>query len=140
MIQIAMIRYITWKYWHALYLHCLAIAVAASYDMYVECCEGKLDRSWYIHPKSRMSFREFRLVLSEQMLKYNPVHKNLPGDKHFRAWSRRAKRNKRPASDISVGSYDTHSGLSADNFKRAKTGTTRRAPPRLCGDLRGCDK
>jgi hypothetical protein len=37
MIKNAKIRYTTWKYWHALFLHALSIAVIAAYDMYIEC-------------------------------------------------------------------------------------------------------
>ena len=65
MISIAQVRYITWKYWHSPYLHALAMAIIAAYDMYTECCEGNLDSDWCINEKSRMSFRSFRLALSE---------------------------------------------------------------------------
>ena len=43
MISMAMISYVTWKYWHAPMLHGFAMAVTAAYDMYTECCEGDLD-------------------------------------------------------------------------------------------------
>jgi hypothetical protein len=37
------IRYITWKYWHAPYLHAKSMGIIAAYDMYNECCDGLLD-------------------------------------------------------------------------------------------------
>lgn len=43
MIQNTGIWYITWKFWHASYLHALLLGVIACYDMYCECCEGELD-------------------------------------------------------------------------------------------------
>jgi hypothetical protein len=72
MIKNAKIRYTTWKYWHAPFLHALSIAVIAAYDMYIECCEGGLDEEWFIVEKDRLSFRDFWLKLSQQMLKYDP--------------------------------------------------------------------
>mmetsp|Transcript_19746 Transcript_19746/g.42879 ORF Transcript_19746/g.42879 Transcript_19746/m.42879 type:complete len:324 (+) Transcript_19746:1794-2765(+) len=138
MISIAMVRYITWKYWHSPYLHCLSMAIIAAYDMYIECCEGDLDGDWRIPETSRMSFRVFRLTLSEQMLKYNPKYNNLPGDEHFRAWTRRPKR-KRDISVASTASYIPGDGVSVQNFKKAKE-ESRHKTPRLCGDLRHIKK
>ena len=136
MVQIAMIRYITWKYWHAPFLHGLSICVVAAYDMYIECCEGELDSDWFVDEKSRMSFREFRLTLSEQMLKYNPANESLPGDEFFRAWTRRPKRARSTASSrASASTFDRSSGVSVDNFKKAKTASRTKPPPRLCGNL-----
>ena len=136
MVQLAMIRYITWKYWHAPFLHGLSICVVAAYDMYIECCEGELDSDWFVDEKSRMSFREFRLTLSEQMLKYDPKNRSLPGDEFFRAWTRRPKRARSSASaQSSAVTLDSSSGLCADNFKKAKTATRTKPPPRLCGNL-----
>mmetsp|Transcript_12411 Transcript_12411/g.26936 ORF Transcript_12411/g.26936 Transcript_12411/m.26936 type:complete len:326 (+) Transcript_12411:1665-2642(+) len=135
MISIAIIRYICWKYWHSPYLHALSIAVIAAYDMYTECCEGSLDSDWLIQEKSRMSFRGFRLLLSEQMLKYTPKENKLPGDEFFRAWTRRAKRQKISKSvSSSASSVFTTSGVNVHNFKHA-TLETRHTSPRLCGDL-----
>lgn len=66
MIKNAKIRYTTWKYWHAPFLHALAMAVIAAYDMYLECCEGKLDSEWFVAEKDRMSFRDFRLAILQR--------------------------------------------------------------------------
>lgn len=43
----ARINFISWKYLHAPYLHCLLMAVVAAFDMYNECCDGKLVIDWY---------------------------------------------------------------------------------------------
>ena len=61
MVQLARIWYITWKYWHAPFLHGLSICVVAVYDMRIECCGGELDSDWFVDEKSWMSFREFCL-------------------------------------------------------------------------------
>ena len=134
MISIAMIRYICWKYWHSPYLHALSIAVVACFDMYVECTEGELDPDWYINKKSRMSFRAFRLLLSEQMLKYTPKDNKLPGDECFRAWSRRTKRQRDKSCTSSDSSSFCVTGVNVENYKRAKM-SSRRNTTRLCGDL-----
>ena len=73
MIKMAGNTYITWKYWHAPYLHAMSMGVIAAYNMYVECCEGMLDNMWQVvNNKDRMTFSQFRLKLIEQMLRYDP--------------------------------------------------------------------
>jgi hypothetical protein len=48
-------KYITWKYWHAPYLHAQAMGIVAAYDMYKECYDGLLDATWKVDVKDRMS-------------------------------------------------------------------------------------
>ncbi len=69
--------------WHAPYLHAKSMGIIAAYDMYNECCDGLLDASWAIPKKRRMGFTEFRIKLSEQMLKYDPRDNHYPGDHKF---------------------------------------------------------
>ncbi len=38
-------RFISWKYWHAPYLHAQSMGAIAAYDMHQECCNGELDAS-----------------------------------------------------------------------------------------------
>ena len=130
MIKIEMIRYITWKFWHAPYQHFLAMGVVAAYDMYIECCEGELNQEWYIEPRDRMGFRDFRLALSEQMIVYDSKKSHLPGDKSFRAFTRCPKRIRDQDRELA---YE-QDGLTLENFRKAKA-HTRLTPPRLCGDL-----
>ena len=65
-------NYITWKYWHSAYLHAQSMVVVAAYDMYKECFEDLLDSTWKIDEKERMSYSEFCMKLSKQMLEYDP--------------------------------------------------------------------
>ena len=120
MIKIAGIRYITWKYWHAPYLHCLSIAVCAAYNMYLECTEGMLDEEWKVEKDKRMSYREFRLKLSVQMLAYDPTQRMYPNDEKFRDATNQPKA-KRKVGDIAKGD-----GVNAETFQAQK---------RLCGTL-----
>jgi hypothetical protein len=83
MIKNAGIKYITHTYWHLPYLHALSLAVIAAHDMYNKCCDGELDATWKIDAKDRMSFAEFRLKLSGQMLQYNPLDNKYAGDITF---------------------------------------------------------
>ncbi len=76
-------RYITWKYWHAPYLDAKSMGIIAAHDMYNECCNGLLDALWAIPKKKRMGFMEFRIKLSEQMLKYDPQDNPHAGDDKF---------------------------------------------------------
>ena len=127
MIKTASIRYITWKYWHAPYLHGLSIAVTAAYDMYLECCEGKLDPEWAVAESHRMSFRKFRLILSEEMLTYDPKNNYYPGDAGLRAMTQQHKARRAGPSTP----FFEAGGVTAENFRRAKSAVG----SRLCGDL-----
>ena len=91
MIKNCSIWYITWKYWHLLYLHVQSMGVIAAYDMYMECCDGRLDDSWAVPMKQRMSFTHFRMKLSEQMLTYNPHHNHYAGHSKFCRYTQQHK-------------------------------------------------
>ena len=81
----AAIFYRTWKYWHAPKNHCLALVIVLSYDIYLECAEGKIRSEWFIPEKKRKSFFHFRHLLSQQMLTYSPKQLKYPGDERMRA-------------------------------------------------------
>jgi hypothetical protein len=57
---------ISWKYWHAPYLHGMSMGMIAAYNMYLECCEGMLDVVWMVPKKERMNFSQFRLKLQSK--------------------------------------------------------------------------
>jgi hypothetical protein len=123
-------RYVTWKYWHAPYLHAKSMGIIAAYDMYNECCDGLLDASWAIPKKRRMGFTEFRIKLSEQMLKYDPRDNRYAGDHKFRRFTQHHKLRRGIGSANSVGTNDdevfSNDGLTLEVFKRA------RELPRFC--------
>ena len=127
MIQIAMIRFTSWKYWHAPCLHALSIVVVAAYDMYQECCDGELDKDWYIPVEQRMDFRKFRSTLAEEMLSYDPKKKQFQGDTGFRRFT---QQNKKRRVAVPKPEFSSN-GVTIDNYKRAKYHST----SRLCGDL-----
>ena len=109
-------RYITWKYWHAPYLHGQSLGIIAVYDMYLECCEGDLDPAWKVAAKNRMKFQQFRLRLSEQMLTYDPSLKCYPGDQTFRRWTQKPKSRRSLEEEENTYSKD---GVTLENFKLA---------------------
>ena len=111
-----------WKYWHAPVLHALSIAVIAAYDMYVECCEGGLDPEWFVKEKDRMSFQDFRLELSHQMLTYNPKDQLYLGDANFRSVNKVGKRKRETSR--SYWKRGEKGGVSVENFKIAKYSTS----------------
>ena len=119
MIQNTGIRYVTWKYWHAPYLHALSLGVIACYDMYIECCEGGLDSEWKVKEKERMSFSAFRFLLSEQMMGYTPSDNRYSGDDKFRESTRMHRKRRVVAEDESKDSFpDT--GVTIDNLRLAR--------------------
>jgi hypothetical protein len=132
MIKNCAMRLISWKYWHAPYLHAHAMGVIAAYDMYQQACDGRLDPEWTLSQDERMSFREFRMRLSEQMLQYNPKDGLLPGDENFRVSTKRmmsqrgGKRRRKSGNPAYVDE-----GVTASNYKVAKLDPR----GRLCGDL-----
>ncbi len=83
MIKNTSIRYITWKHWHAPYLHEKSMGMIVAYDMYNECCNGLLDALWAIPKNKQMGFTEFQIKLSEQMLIYDPRDNRYAGDEKF---------------------------------------------------------
>ena len=119
-------RYITWKYWHAPYLHAQSLGIVAAYDMYIECCGGKLDESWAVEVKRRMSFSSFRARLSEQMLGYNPAMNFYPGDKTFRM-STQAPKGRRKSDEDHINT--SPEGVTLEHYKAALQGG------RLCATL-----
>ena len=128
MIKNAGMRFISCKYWHAPYNHGHAIAVIAAYDIYRYCCDGRADPEWAIAENKRLSFRDFRMRLSSQMLDYDPKEGLLPGDENFRAttkYSKMQKANRKRKMDYNDG------GVTEENYNIAK-GDKR---TRLCGDL-----
>ena len=85
--------YTCWKYWHSPVNHAKALAIVTAYDMYLECCEGKLDSSWKIgRPES---FHTFREKLSLQQLQYDPKRQLYPGDEKMRVVTQLNKKRRR---------------------------------------------
>ena len=126
LISNANIKFISWKFWHMPYLHALSMGVLAAYDMYCECCDGGLDSSWRIDPKHRMSFAEFRQVLSKQMLEYDPAKLKYMGDELSRVVTQlHKKRNRAAAGGIrqqrkrEEESYYIEGGMTVANLVKA---------------------
>jgi hypothetical protein len=116
--------YIMWIYWHAPYLHAKSKQIIAAYDMYNECCDGLLDASWAIPKKKRMGFTEFRIKLSEQMLKYDPQDNCYAGDDKLWRFTQKHKLCRTSGSAYSVDTQEdevlSSDGLTLEVFKRAR--------------------
>ena len=74
--------YQVWKFWHYPMNYCLAITIAYTYDIYLYCCEGLFCPFWKV--ENFVTYRNFREILSSQMLSYNPVQKQYTGDNKMR--------------------------------------------------------
>ncbi len=96
---------ISWKYWPSPYLHAMSMGVIAVYDMYLECSDGMLDAAWMVAKKDRMSFSQFRLRLSEQMLFYDPRNNLYAGDKKFRRTTQMHKMRRKGSKDFSAEEF-----------------------------------
>jgi hypothetical protein len=57
MIKNTSIKYITWKYWHAPYLHAVSKGIVAAFVMYLDCAEGFLDAVWRLPKKQRINLQ-----------------------------------------------------------------------------------
>lgn len=126
-------RYISWKYWHAPYLHAQSMGIIAAYDMYQECCDGDLDASWAIPIRKRMSFTEFWIKLSKQMLQYDPRNNHYCGDNKFRRYTQQHKLRRVGSASSSVDSAEDDmypkDGLTLAAFQRGQL------LPRFCQTL-----
>jgi hypothetical protein len=49
-------RFVSWKYWHSLYLNDMSMGIIVCYNMYLECCENELDAQWKVEENNRMMF------------------------------------------------------------------------------------
>ena len=111
------------------------MGVIAAFGMYNQACDGLLDEEWVLSKDERMSFRDFRMLLSQQMLQYTPTEGLLPGDENFcvntkRMYSHRSdKVNKRCRKETNA--Y-VDEGVTSSNYQVAKSDVG----GRLCGDLR----
>lgn len=120
MIKTAANTFISWKYWHAPYLHAMTIGVIAAYDMYLECSEGLLDAEWKVAKRNIMSFSQFRLRLSEQMLTYDPRNDMYPGDDKFRRSTQVHKARRKSSKDCSAEELFPETGVTIKNLRAAK--------------------
>jgi hypothetical protein len=150
LIQNARIFYRSWKYWHSPVLHGKGLAVVVAFDMYLECCEGKLNPEWKIDKP--LNFWQFREKLSEQMLDYNPANRFYPGDQNMRVATRqptkyrpdgshaRSRRPRgRPTHTPAPNAVAPAGRVTMEQFQlhSKRRATTAGNPPfsRLCGDL-----
>ena len=129
MIKNAGISYKGWEYWHAPFNHAHAMVVIAAYDMYRYCSSGLGDENWFVEPSKRMTFREFCLKSSEQMLEWDPAAGLIPGDTNFRHFKKLsvAQRDSKRSEKLD---YDCE-GVTEANYTLAKSDKRQR----LCGDL-----
>jgi hypothetical protein len=110
--------FISWKYWHSPYLHAMSMGVIAAYDMYLECSKGKLDEARMVAKKDRMSFSQFQLRLSEQMLKYDPSNGLYAGNNKFRRTTQLHKMRRKGSEDFSVEEFP-ETGVTFTNLRAA---------------------
>jgi hypothetical protein len=110
--------FISWKYWHSPYLHAMSMGVIVAYDMYLECSEGMLDEAWMVAKKDRMSFSQFRLRLSEQMLRYDPSNGLYAGNNKFRRTTQLHKMRRKGRKDFSVEEFP-ETGVTLTNLRAA---------------------
>jgi len=120
MIKNAQIKFTSWRYWHAPYLHALSMGVLAAYDMYNECCDGHLDSDWKIDKSRRMSYSVFRQNLSQQMIEYDPSELKYEGDEVARVNTQVNKKRKSLKSEErfrKMIKYD-EGGMNMSNFQK----------------------
>lgn len=114
----------SWKYWHAGMLNSKKLAIVMAYDIYLECCEGKLDPTWKVN--NPVNFHRFRKKLGLQQLLYNPADKKYPGDEKLRAFTMIPKKRRHALLSLPPSTCSP-SIQSMVNDEMAKG--------RLCGDL-----
>lgn len=112
------------------------MAVVVAYDIYRECAEGRLEGLADCKLAKTVSFHRFREKLAKQMLKYDPRHRNYPGDEYFRVSTQQRIRDRTPPRSRSrspangSGNRTVISSSSSVTSQQIKT-----ADQRLCGDL-----
>ena len=148
LIKKCQLKYRLWKYWHSPMLHGMVLAIVAVYDIYIECAEGELVSEWKY---KLIDFWTFRESLSNQMLKYNPIHREYHGDAQMIVCSqqhRNRHRNQDETEDLESATGRRNRGRpSRDSVKRRKLFSTffyakrsRGENSRLLGDLQQLKK
>lgn len=137
LVQSCRMGYRTWKYWHAGMTHAKAIAVVVAYDMYLECCEGRMQTGeWYLYEKQVVSFHQFRQKLAIQMLQYNPRSRQYPGDEQFRISTQQHKSRRSASSSYSTSSRSNGSSSSVVSSSATITSAhLQHTESRCCEDL-----
>ena len=101
-------------------LHAKKFAIVSAYDIYLECCEGKIDPQWVI--KKPVGFHRFREKLAIQMLNYIPAQLKYNGDSKCRAATQLPKKRRRnQTTSTSTSSVSTE--------------LVQQESERICGDL-----
>jgi hypothetical protein len=128
LIRACNIYVLSWKYWHAGadFQTCLTLVVA--HDIYLEVCEGNL-RAEYRDP-NLVDFWEFRCVLAQQALTYNPHNNLYVGDDQMYVNKKLPTKNRR---------IIPFSGIPRPTMKKKKMAgflhATDFLQDRCCGDL-----
>ena len=125
--------YRSWKYWHSPMIHGKALGVVVAYDMYLECCEGKLELGWF-NPQP-MDFWTFRERLSVQMLDYDPINRSYPGDRKMRQASQQHKKRRRGRPKKSSDEEEPESPIGRVTKKQFLEEKAKGHDSRLCGDI-----
>jgi hypothetical protein len=135
--------YRSWKYWHSPMIHGFAMTVVVAYDMYKECCEGKLNQEWKVDKP--MDFYTFREKLSKQMLCYCPEKRCYPGDEnHRKSKQQNSCQRRKMQQKISSSSDEEGNSSAARTILKAKMSCEqlktellgkRGKVPRLCQDF-----
>jgi len=111
-------------------LHAKALALVVAYDIYKECCEGKMQEGkWRI--KKLVSFYRFREKLACQMMEYSPTNRKYPGDEKFRVSTQQHKARRALQTSLSSSSNGTMTS-NAGNLSKQDFDNNQK---RLCGDL-----
>jgi hypothetical protein len=101
------------------------MGIVAAYDMYKECCDGLLDAPWKVDEKDRMSYSEFRMKLSKQLLAYDPKYNLYNGDDKQRSFTQNHKVRRSIDNDMEsceqMEALYPEDGLTLANFKLART-------------------
>ena len=134
LIKSANIKYRSWKYWHSAVNHAKGLALTVAYDIYKECCEGKLHCSWTI--SDPVDFFTFQDVLSRQMCQYDPRKQHYPGDEKMRMVTSLTKRKRAShahgiSKAIKMHSNNKQGTISFQQYKKAMQAR----PHRICDSL-----
>ena len=108
-------------------LHGKKLAVVIAYDLYLECCEGKIEPEWKI--EKPVDFHRFREKLGLQMLTYTPANKKYPGDEKLRAFTKLPIKRRLAQMRSPARSCSNASGVSSDYLQEQSN------KGRLCGFL-----
>ena len=120
----------TWKWWHHAAFHAHGMGMAVAHDLYLECASGVVNPEWKIDKP--VGGPAWRTRLSEQMVRYDPVNLDYPGDDKIRSVTKTNKKRRGKRKGEALTGTDGKKRVSYEDYVDRAHPRGRGAVSRFC--------